>query len=272
MKLSAAIIILTSVLAETSASTRRARRRAQDIITTDAKDAFSDSVVNADSHSTDDPSDCKQQEEVMSIVHITAPAAEDGESAGTGYGGFAFEYNSKLESVKFKGAAGSDFDFSVCMTFKDDDVCDRSNARRLGEEVDIEDNYGNVDNFSNNINADSRSPDDEDDSDCEGKDTILYCPLKKGQFATFQLTDSISYCCDSTVEVASDIKFYVTTPVNDAPGGEECDATAIVATHQCGATTVRGFEQTSRCLYGDNTEPLGSLYFFNLKNCGITAV
>ena len=77
MQFSAAIIILTSVLAETSASTRRARRRAKDIITTDAKAAFSDSVINADSHSTDDPSDCKQQEEVTSIVHITAPAAED---------------------------------------------------------------------------------------------------------------------------------------------------------------------------------------------------
>ena len=208
----------------------------------------------------------------MSIVHIAAPAAENGELAGADYGGFAFKYNSKLESVKFKGAAGSNFDFSVCMTFKDDDVCDRSNARRLGEEVDIEDNYGNVDNFSNNINADSRSPDDEDDSDCEGKDTILYCPLKKGQFATFQLTDSISYCCDSTVEVASDIKFYVTTPVNDAPGEEECDDTAIVAAQQCGATTVRGFEQTSRCLYGDNTEPLGSQYTLDLQNCGIVTV
>ena len=268
MKLSTAIIVLTSALAEASAGNRRARRRTQDTITTD----FADSVVNADKDRKDDPTDCKQQEVVTSIVHITAPAAEEGESSAAGYGGFVFEYNSKLESVEFKGAAGSNFDFSVCMTFKDDDVCDRSDDRRLSEEVDIEGNYGNVDNFSNNINADSRSPDDEDDSDCEGKDTILYCPLKKGQFATFQLTDSISYCCDSTVEVASDIKFYVTTPVNDAPGGEECDATAIVATHQCGATTVRGFEQTSRCLYGDNTEPLGSLYFFNLKNCGITAV
>ena len=208
----------------------------------------------------------------MSIVHITAPAAAEGESAGADYGGFAFEYNSKLESVKFKGAAGSDFDFSVCMTFKDDDVCDRSDDRRLSEEVDIEGNYGNVDNFSNNINADIHSPDHEDDSDCEGKDTILYCPLKKGQFATFRLTDTISYCCDSTVEVASNIKFYVTTPVNDAPGEEECDDTAIVAAHQCGATTVRGFEQTSRCLYGDSAEPLGSQYTFDLQRCGIVTV
>ena len=262
MKLSTAIIILTSVLAETSASTRRARRRAQDIITTDAKAAFSDSVINADSHSTDDPSDCKQQEEVMSIVHITAPAAAEGESAGTGYGGFAFEYNSKLESVEFKGAAGSDFDFSVCITMTDEYVCDRNMDRRLGEEVDVEDNYGTVE-------GDKKNSGDEDDSDCEGKDTILYCPLNKGQCVTFRLTDTISYCSDPSVKVASNIKFYVTTPVNDAPSVEECDDTAIVAAHQCGATTARGFEQTSRCLYGDNTEALGSQYIFDLQNCNI---
>ena len=255
MKLSTAIIVLTSALAEASAGNRRARRRTQDTITTD----FADSVVNADKDRKDDPTDCKQQEVVTSIVHITAPAAEEGESSAAGYGGFVFEYNSKLESVEFKGAAGSNFDFSVCMTFKDDDVCNRSIARRLGE-----DNFGTVE-------GDKDKSGDDDASDCEGKDTILYCPLKKDQSASFQLTDTISYCSDPSVEVASDIKFYVSTPVNDASSEEECGGAAIVAAQGCGPTTFRGFEQTTRCLNGNNNEPLGAQYTFDLQRCAIWA-
>ncbi len=259
MKLSAAIIVLSSVLADASAGTRRARRRVQDT----NNDTITTDFVFADSHnSQDDPSDCKEQEKVTSIVHITAPAAEEGDSPGTGYGGFAFEYNSKLESVEFKGAAGSNFDFSVCMTFKDEDVCDRSIARRLGEGIDVEDNFGAVEGDKNHY-------DDEDDSDCENKDTILYCPLKKGQCASFQLTDTISYCSDPSVEVASDIKFYVTTPISDASSEEECGGAAILAAQQCGATTVRGFEQTTQCLYGDNIAPLGAQHTFDLQRCAI---
>ena len=94
----------------------------------------------------------------------------------------------------------------------------------------------------------------------------------KGQCVTFKLTDTISYCSDPSVNVASNNKFYVMTPFNVASSEEECDDTAIVAAHQCGATTARGFEQTSRCLHGDNTEPLGSQYIFDLQNCGIVTV
>jgi len=141
---------------------------------------------------------------------------------------------------------------------KDEYVCDRTIARRLNEGVDVEDHFGTVE-------ADK----DHYVSDCEGKDTILYCPLKKGQCATFQLTDTISYCSDPSVAVASNIKFYVTTPENDASSEEECDDTAIVAAQQCGVTTARGFAQTSQCLYGDNTDPLGALYIFDLQNCAI---
>ena len=70
-------------------------------------------------------------------------------------------------------------------------------------------------------------------NDCDGKDTVLFCPMSEGQSATFELTDTMRYCGgtrklqDDKEEVTEDmrpirlakagIKFYITTPDNTCP-------------------------------------------------------
>ncbi len=134
-----------------------------------------------------------EEEKIEGIVHLSFTGPDDNFEAnnghlvaapalmfgqvfgGTGFGGFAFEYDSETQKVEFKGAAGSNFDFDVCMEYpkkKNDVGCQYNPGRRMQEDGIAEDG-GNY---------------------CDGHDTILYCPMKPGQCASFELTDTIETC------------------------------------------------------------------------------
>lgn len=176
------------------------------------------------------------------------------ESGSTGFGGFAFEFDSDSQKVKFKGAAGSTFDFSSCMEYKKksgDVGCD---DRRMQEDTIEEDHRGG--NY------------------CDGEDTILYCPMQPGQCATFELADTVENC-----GMEGGILLHVTTPGlsltrtsrGDTPevGGSVCDDEDAVAALQCAPNSYIDFTQTSECLYGNNNDDLGSTYGLSLRSCSI---
>ena len=192
MKLSTALILLTLGAAEARAGTRRARRRAQDAAADVATIADSD-LVEADSGNGGGRSGC-DEDEVGGIVTINytggsidytnvpitgvnpvtiKPGIQTSyPTGGTGYGGIAFEYNSDTESVKFKSANGSTFDEDACQEYEK--ICYNGIGRKLEENGDV-------------VSEDRRN-------DCQGKDTVLFCPMSEGQSATFELTDTMRYC------------------------------------------------------------------------------
>lgn len=279
MKLSTALILLTLGAAEARAGTRRARRRAQDAASDVATIADSD-LVEADSGNGGSRKGC-EEEEVLGIVtinytggsiDITGKGRESiniGDSlyptGGTGHGGIAFEYNSYTESVTFKSAKGSTFDENACQEYEN--ICSIGLDRKLEEDGDV-------------VSEDRRK-------DCNGKDTVLFCPMSEGQSATFELTDTMQYCDsppqrklqdDKQEEVTEDmgplrlakagIKFYITTPDNSCPNWTTVPVTAtpimgrpqttgcfgedVVAILQCGPTKSRFISQTSECLYAND--------------------
>ena len=175
------------------------------------------------------------------------------DSGSTGFGGFAFEYDSDSQKVKFKGAAGSTFDFSSCMEYKTKRGDYGCNDRRMQEDTIEEDHHGG--NY------------------CSGDDTILYCPMQPGQCATFELTDTVEDCGMEFEE--GGILLHVTTPglsrmvtTNDN-GGSVCDDEDAVAALQCAPNSDNEYMQTSECLYGDNNDDLGSTYGLSLRSCSI---
>ena len=295
MKLSTALTFLTLGAAEARAGTRRARRRAQDAAADVVTIADSD-LVEADSGGG--MSGC-DEDEVGGIVtinytggsidytganglstiynggsNINVPitgintgikngilTSSSYPSGGTGYGGIAFEYNSDTESVKFKSANGSTFDEDACQEYEK--ICYNGFRRKLEENGDVSEDRRN---------------------DCEGKDTVLFCPMSEGQSATFEITDTMRYCGgtrklqDDEEEVTEDmrpirlakagIKFYITTPDNTCPNHisqvtsiaqvskfaqpSTCYGEDVVAILQCGPTRSRFISQTSECLYAND--------------------
>ena len=298
MKLSTALILLTLGAAEARAGTRRARRRAEDAAADVAAIADSD-LVEADSGNGGGMSGC-DEDEVGGIVTINYTSGsidytglnglstvynggtvtgintgiKNGISSpyptgtgGTGYGGIAFEYNSDTESVKFKSANGSTFDEDACQEYEK--ICYNGFERKLDEDGDV-------------VSEDRRGR-----NDCEGKDTVLFCPMSEGQSATFEVTDTMRYCDgirklqdDEEEEVTEDmrprlakagIKFYITTPDNSCPNHvssisqvtsvtqvtkfaqpSSCYGEDVVAILQCGPTRSRFISQTSDCLYAND--------------------
>ena len=296
MKLSTALTFLTLGAAEARAGTRRARR-AQDAAADVVTIADSD-LVEADSGNGGGMSGC-DEDEVGGIVTInytggsidytganglsTIYNEEESNinvntgikngiltsssypSGGTGYGGIAFEYNSDTESVKFKSANGSTFDEDACQEYEK--ICYNGFRRKLEENGDVSEDRRN---------------------DCEGKDTVLFCPMSEGQSATFEITDTMRYCGgtrklqDEEEEVTEDmrpirlakagIKFYITTPDNSCPNylhsqvsmirnptqvskfaqPSSCYGEDVVAILQCGPTRSRFISQTSDCLYAND--------------------
>ena len=273
MKLSAAVVLLLAIgTVEAHTSTRRAHRRAQEVAASDLHVAMvldPDSELNADggqhpggvleneeinyydpiggqtpfdigdSLAGDHRSESCQEEEVGGLVHIIGPTTSS-------FGGIAFVYNSISESVSFRGAAGSSFDFDSCMEY----------AKRESDA-----GCGGVDRMLRDRT-----------SNCRGMDTILFCPMKEGQCATFELTETVSYCSDSISSPAG-IKFYVTNPggyqINAAVPIGGCHGKDIFAVLQCGPTRDRGFGQTSQCIRGDNNNPFGAERAFDLDDCAI---
>ena len=288
MQFPAAIIALTVGITGASAANRRSRRQAEaEGGAAAAASAWEVPVSNrarrraGGSESGMGKIKC-EDEELHGLVHLCFPAnSSEGVSLSevsigvyTGFGGFAFEYNSDSQKVEFKGAAGSNFDFSVCMEYekkKTDEGCGDNDNRRMQEDV---------------IDEDRRSY-------CDGDDTVLYCPMTPGQCATFELTDTDEDCSGSDSGFGSTlgpapspsgpsfdgIQLHVTTPrgslgqpsENESMIGSVCDGKDAVAALQCASNSNNDFLQTSECLFGDNNGSLGSTYWLSLQSCSIDA-
>ena len=293
MKFPAAIIALTVGITGASAANRRSHRKAEaEGGAAAAASAWEVPVSNrARRRAGGDEGMGKikcEDEELHGLVHLCFTGPDDNSAGGglqqpimignepssTGFGGFAFEYNSDSQKVEFKGAAGSNFDFSVCMEYekkKTDEGCGDNDNRRMQEGV---------------IEEDRRSY-------CDGDDTVLYCPMTPGQCATFELTDTDEDCSGSDSGFGStlgpapspsgpsldSIQLHLTTPrgslgqpsENESMIGSVCDGKDAVAALQCASNSNNDFLQTSECLFGDNNGSLGSTYWLSLQSCSIDA-
>ena len=275
MKFPIAILALTVGITGASAANRRSRRQAEVKGGAAAAAAAAAGKVPASNRARrqEEELEC-DDEELNGLVHLCFTGPDDnyaGDGGGnigddevlplfggppggsTGFGGFAFEYDSDSQKVKFKGAAGSTFDFSSCMEYKTKRGDYGCNDRRMQEDTIEEDHHGG--NY------------------CSGDDTILYCPMQPGQCATFELTDTVEDCGMEFEE--GGILLHVTTPglsrmvtTNDN-GGSVCDDEDAVAALQCAPNSDNEYMQTSECLYGDNNDDLGSTYGLSLRTCSI---
>ena len=301
MKLSAAINVLTVGTVGASIVTRQGRRR----LAADGDAA----AVAADNDATIPDSDQARrlweeaggysikcdEEEIGGIVHLSFTggdkhvdyeSVEEEDPISTGFGGFAFRFDStRGQSVAFKSAAGSNFDFEACMEYtkeKTDAGCDYQ--RRMQEDADATIIYPDTAvNTDDDIEADNSGG-----SYCDGYDTVLYCPMKPGQCATFQLTDTIQFCtCESYggVDMCPEdmssgmskkktpgrIVLDITTPGDDLTSVSDpstCSAQDAVAAFQCAPNSENDFIQTSGCLYGNED---GAGWDFILENCEINS-
>jgi hypothetical protein len=270
MKLSSALVLLALGAADARHAGAGTRRRAQ----TEATDSELDDIVadNAGGNRR-----CKF-EELSGLVHISATTS--------GMGGFAIMYNSDRETVKHVGPSGSTFDFESCEEFT---FC------RPGRRMLMEDDKRML--LEDNVGADSHKSEV-----CQGKDTILFCPLISGQRATFRITDSLRVCTGPIRKLQDDevdedqqdtlagLFLWVSTPeiygeflsaqgdqgsANETPTAQ-CD---LVATLQCGPkpASEQGLpipRQDSECAYGSSNvgnrvhrSQLGNQYVLNLRTC-----
>ena len=311
MKFPAAIIALTVGITGASAANRRSRRQAKaEGGAAAAASAWEVPVSNrARRRAGAGMGKIKcVEEEFNGMVHLCFPDDKDGDTlfqedgqppssfeVSTGFGGFAFEYDSDSQKVEFKGAAGSAFDFNSCMEYqkkKTDEGCGDDDDRRMQEDV---------------IEEDRRSY-------CDGDDTVLYCPMTPGQCATFELTETVEDCqavpnssgsgsnsgsgsgdepnlpdlelnspdfnpceggnCMITGPSFDGFQLHVTTPRGRGPSPGQpsenenetienenetfdpgCYDKDAVAALQCAPNSNNDFIQTSECLYGDNNGP-----------------
>ena len=255
MKFSTAIVALTVGTAGASVVTRNGRRRVQDgAAATDDVALVTDSelLVEPAANNGSSSRDCFL-EEVKGVVHLSFEEK----------GGFTFEYNSEREGVEFLSAAGSDFDIRACVPFQLEDKhegCNTGSAasRRLEGDED------------NAIEADKSS-------ECRGKDSVLYCPMKPGHCATFEITEKLKYCEPRMCEGSCDDYVLVRRPANQQGHflhitADDSEGPVGSGTLQCGPTIHRELGAITESLYGYNTEDeLGNKHEFHLSDCAINS-
>ena len=259
MKFSTAIVALTVGTAGASVVTRNGRRRVQDgAAATDDVALVTDSELLVDKANNNGSSsrDCFL-DEVKGVVHLSFEEK----------GGFTFEYNSDREDVDFLSAAGSDFDINACVPFQLEDKHEGCNtgggpSRRLeGDQDDA-------------IEADKSSV------ECRGKDSVLYCPMKPGQCATFEITEKFRYCesiscegsCPPILQMgrANGIGHFLhITSDRENEGGA-----VGTGTLQCGPAIHRELSAYTETLYGSfgNLDALGNEHVLSLRECTILAM
>lgn len=252
MKFSTAIIALTVGTTGVSATTLKSLRRAQEGAADDVATIADSDLATEDKKMESSSSSVKcMDEKVSALFHISFTGGDNKED---GIGGFSFEYNPENETVEFLSAAGSDFDFRACVPFQkreDHEGC-KGFDRRMEEDED------------GVIVADGKY--------CAGKDTMLYCPMKPGQCATFKITDTLTYCeCPPVSEECnSSDDYYVTGPkagilLHTTTADESTSSTPsfATATIQCASAIHMDFD--------DDTERLddGQLYALRLNPCEV---